>query len=340
MPYKRIAVMGAGSMGTLLGACLTRAGRPVDLIDVDRGHVDALNAGGATVQGTMNFNVPVHALMPREMEGTYDLAFLLVKQTQNKLAFEQLKNHLHKKSIVCTLQNGIPEPAVAAAFGKRRTLGCAVTWAATLVGPGVVECTAEREKWSSIIGNLNGRITEEIREVQEILSIMCPTEFMDNLMGTRWSKLLVNCSFSGMSAALGCTFGDILENEKALKCAQYIARECIRVTEAQGYEMIPMAHGKSFKSLMDFKTEDDRPVTAWIYHELWGSAKSGKASMLQDLEKGLKSEIDAINGILSKMGRRFGIATPVNDKVIEVVKGIEKKLLKPCIENLKMFEEF
>lgn len=307
MPYKRIAVMGAGSMGTLLGACLTRAGRPVDLIDVDRLHVDALNAGGATVQGTMNFNVPVHALTPQEMEGVYDLVFLLVKQTQNKLAFEQLKHHLHKNGIVCTLQNGIPEPAVAAAFGKRRTLGCAVTWAATLVGPGVVESTAEREKWSSLIGSLNNRITEQIKDVQEILSLMCPINFKEDLMGIRWSKLLINCSFSGISAALGCTFGEILENEKAFKYAQYIARECIRVSEVQGYEMVPMAEGKDFKALMDFETEADRPATAWIYHELWGSVKSGKSSMLQDLEKGLRSEIDAINGLLSRTGRMFEV---------------------------------
>ncbi|MBN1625087.1 MAG: 2-dehydropantoate 2-reductase [Deltaproteobacteria bacterium] len=339
MYFNRIAVMGAGSMGTLLGACLTRAGRPVDLIDIDSQHVDALNAGGATVRGTMNFNVPVHALIPEEMEGVYDLVFLLVKQTNNRSAFEQLKPHLHKKGIVCTLQNGIPEPVVAAAFGKRRTLGCAVTWAAILVGPGVVECTAERERWSSLIGSLNNRFTEKIREVQEILSLVCPTEFIDNLMGIRWSKLLINCSFSGICAALGCTFGEILENEKAFKYAQYIARECIRVSEVQGYEMVPMADGKNFKALMDFEREEDRPATARIYHELWGSVKSGKASMLQDLEKGRRSEIDAINGLLSRTGRRFGVPTPVNDRVVKIVKAIEKKRLNPCIENLEIFKE-
>jgi len=298
-----------------------------------------LNARGATVKGTVSFNVPVHALTPREMEGKYDLVFLLVKQTHNKTAFEQLKPHLHEKGMVCTLQNGIPEYAVAGAFGKRRTLGCAVTWAATFLAPGTVESTAKREKWSSIIGSLNGRITGQTKEAQEILSVMCPTEFMDDLMGIRWSKLLINCSFSGMSAALGCTFGEILENERAFKYVQYIARECIRVTEAQGYEMVPMAYGKSFKSLMDFNTEEDRHSTAWIYHELWGSVKSGKASMLRDLELGIKSEIEYINGILSKTGRKFGISTPANDRVVEIVKGIEKGLFTPCIENLNMFTE-
>lgn len=326
-------------MGTLLCACLTKAGKPIDAIDVNREHVDALNRRGAMVTGTVNIHVPVRALTPEQMESKYDLIFLLIKQTHNESVFVQLKPHLHKKSIICTLQNGIPEPAVAEAFGEERTMGCAVTWAATYLGPGKTQATAKKEKWTSIMGTLSGKITEEAEEVRKILSLMCPTEFIDNLMGIRWSKLLVNCSFSGMSAALGCTFGEILENEKALKCAQYIARECIRVTEAQGYEMVPMAHGKTFKTLMDFETDEERLNTAGIYRELWGAARFAKASMLQDLEMGRKSEIDAINGILSKMGRKFGISTPINDKVVEIVKGIEDGRYAPSLDNLTMFTE-
>jgi 2-dehydropantoate 2-reductase len=323
-----------------LCACLNKAGKPVDAIDVNREHVDELNRSGATVTGTVNMNVPVNAITPDQMEGEYDLVFLLVKQTYNESAFAQVKPHIHERSMICTLQNGIPEPAVAEAFGENRTLGCAVTWAATFLGLGRTQSTAKREKWSSIMGNLSGKFTKEAKEVKDILSLMCPTEFMENLMAIRWGKLLVNCSFSGMSAALGCTFGVILENEKALKCAQYIARECIRVTEVQGYEMVPMAHGKSFKALMDFNTDEERIKTAGIYHELWGATASGKASMLQDLEAGRRTEIDAINGILCKKGRAFGIPTPVNDRVVEIVKGIEAGRYKPVMANLDMFTEF
>ena len=326
-------------MGTLFCACLAKAGQPIDAIDVNREHVDALNRRGAMVTGTVTLNVPVHALTPEEMEGEYDLIFLLIKQTYNTSAFAHLRPHLHNKSVLCTLQNGIPEPVVAEAFGEERTLGCAVTWAATFLGPGKTRATAEKEQWSSTMGTLSGKLTEEAEEVRKILSLMCPTEFIDNLMGIRWSKLLINCSFSGMSAALGCTFGEILENEKALKCAQYIARECIRVTEVQGYEMVPMAHGKTFKTLMDFQTDEERLNTVGIYRELWGAARSAKASMLQDLEMGRQSEIDAINGLLSQKGREFGVPTPVNDTVVEIVKGIEDGQYKPAIDNLSMFTE-
>ena len=338
MQYERIAVMGAGSMGTLLGACLTRAGLPVDLIDVNREHVNALNADGATITGTVAFNVPVAALTPDAMKGRYDLVFLLVKQTHNETAFAQLGPHLHDKSVVCTLQNGVPEPAVAAALGEKRTLGCAVTWGATFSAPGVAESTTAREKWHSALGTMDGTITERAAEVQNILSLMCATALVDDLMGIRWSKLLVNCAFSGMSAALGCTFGQVLASEKALRCAQHIARECIRVAEAQRIRLAPLSPGEDFKALMDFDTEEERVATSWIYHELWGAASSGKASMLQDLEKGRKSEIEFINGLLSDTGREHGVPTPVNDTVVEVVEGIEDGRYIPVMENLDLFD--
>lgn len=327
-------------MGTLLGACLTRAGLRVDLIDANREHVNALNAEGATIAGTVAFNVPVAALTPDAMDGWYDLVFLLVKQTHNQAAFSQLGPHVHDRSVVCTLQNGIPEPAVAAAFGEKRTLGCAVTWGATFLAPGVTESTTAREKWHSALGTMDGTVTERAREVQSILSCMCDTTLVDNLTGIRWSKLLVNCAFSGMSAALGCTFGQILASEEALKCAQHIARECIRVAGAQGIRLVPLSPGEDFKALMDFDTEEERVATSWIYHELWGAASSGKASMLQDLENGRKSEIEFINGLLSDKGQEYGVPTPVSDTVVDVVRGIESGRYRPSMENLELFNRF
>lgn len=324
-------------MGTMLGAGLTQAGLPSDLIDVNRGHVDALNAAGASVVGTVSWKVPVRAYTPDEMRGEYDLVFLLVKQTHNQTAFAEVKPHLHERSVVCTLQNGVPEPAVAEAFGADRTVGGAVTWAATFLAPGVVESTAAPEKWRAVIGTLDGRIADAARSVREVLSAMCPAELVGNFIGVRWSKLLVNASFSGMSAALGCTFGEVLDNEKAFRCAQHIARECMRVAAAQGIRLAEIWPGVDFKATMDFDTEQERLATRGVYRHLWGAVRSGKASMLQDIENGRKSEIDFINGLLSDTGRRCQIPTPVSDTVVKVVKGIEAGKYPLGFANLELF---
>jgi 2-dehydropantoate 2-reductase len=141
-----------------------------------------------------------------------------------------------------------------------------------------------------------------------------------------------------MSTALGCTFGDVLDNAKAFKCAQYIARECIRVAGAQGIEMAQLEPGLDFKASMDFDSEDERLATGGIYRQLWGSARAGKASMLQDIENGRKSEIDFINGVVSETGRRCHVPTPVNDTVVRVVKDIEAGRATARMQNLDLFE--
>lgn len=337
MPHLRIALMGAGSMGTMLGAGLARAGVPVDLVDVNREHVNALSTGGATAVGTVTWNVPVRALTPDQMSGVYDLVFLLVKQTHNDTAFAQLGPHLHERSVVCTLQNGIPEPAVSAVFGADRTLGAAVTWAGTYLAPGIVESTASPGKWRAVLGTVDGSIAGTAKSVQKILSAMCPTELVDNLVGVRWSKLLVDASFSGMSAALGCTFGEILDNDKAFRCAQHIARECIRVAAAQRISLVEIWPGVDFEQSMEFDTEEGRLATCDTYRRLWGAVRSGKASMLQDIEKGRRSEIDFINGVLGDAGRRHGVSTPASDTVVRVVKGIEQGKYKLAFDNLDLF---
>lgn len=335
---ERIAIVGAGAMGTLLGACLNSAGVKADLVDVNQKHIDAMNTNGARVVGKVNMTVPVTALSPDMMDGVYDVVFLLIKQTYNEASFPQLAPHLGGNSVVVTMQNGIPEKAVAEAFGEERTMGCAVTWAATMEGPGVTISTNDREMWNSNLGRLDGKITERGKRIQAILSNMCHTELSDNLAGIRWSKLIINSSFSGMSAALGYTFGQVLDDPEALYCAQKIARECIRVSRALGVSLHPIGEDGRLDALMDFDTEEERIATFRIYKRLFGTCYDGKASMLQDLERGMRTEICGINGVLSDYGKTVGVPTPFCDTVVEIVKEAERNKAVPTRAELARFK--
>ena len=124
----RIAIYGAGSLGTVLGAYLAKAGIAADLIARNRAHVDALNRDGANITGTVDFIQPVRAFTPDQLEGCYDLVFFLVKQTGTQEALTQLKPHLSPDSIVCTLQNGLPEAVLEDALGADHVVGCTVEW--------------------------------------------------------------------------------------------------------------------------------------------------------------------------------------------------------------------
>jgi 2-dehydropantoate 2-reductase len=166
---------------------------------------------------------------------------------------------------------------------------------------------------------------------------MCPTIILDNLMGIRWAKLLSNATFSGMSAALGCTFGEVLDNEQSLLCVKYIANECINVAKAANIKMEPM-QGFDLGKLLGFTTKAERDATSAVYPKMWEPHRALKASMLQDLEKGRKCEIGAINGAVCAMGDKVGVDTPVNDQVVEIVSSIEKGDRKLSFDNLKLFK--
>ena len=137
----KVAILGCGAMGTVLGAYMTKNGCDVEMIDSYQAHVDALNEKGAHIVGTVDFTVPVKAVTPEQMEGIYDIVFLFTKQTANDVVLPNLLPHLGPDSTVCTLQNGVPEPYVASYVGESRTVGGTVLWGATFMEPGVSELT-------------------------------------------------------------------------------------------------------------------------------------------------------------------------------------------------------
>lgn len=334
---KRLAIMGVGSLGTILGAYITQSGRKIDLIDVNKEHVDALNKDGAKVIGHKEMVVPVVAMTPDQMEGIYDIVFYMPKQTFNKAAFEQLRPHLDENSIVCTLQNGIPEVEVAEAFGENRTMGTPVGWGATWIGPGVSKLTTEIQDMFFTLGTVSGEITPEVYEIKEILSVMCPVEVSTNLMGLRWAKLYLNATLSGMSTVIGGTFGDVMANEHSMDIALKIGKECIEVARASGVKMEP-SHGFDFEGEMYYTDEESRQKSIKAYKAFAAPHRDLEASMLQDLKKGRKCEIDAINGVICTVGRKFNVPTPVNDKVVEIVKRIQNGELQYEFLNVDQFQ--
>jgi len=119
---KRYAIYGAGSLGTVLGAYITKNGGKIDLINRNKEHVEALRKNGAVINGTVNMSVPVSALTPDEMSGQYDVIILLTKQLLNKAVVTFLREYLADDGVIVTLQNGLPEPGIAEIVGPERTM--------------------------------------------------------------------------------------------------------------------------------------------------------------------------------------------------------------------------
>ena len=148
----KYAIYGAGSLGIVLGAYLAKAGVDIELVNRNKQHVEALLSKGARVKGKANFRVPVKAVFPNEMEGKYDIIFLMTKQLYNDKVVKDLKQFLADDGVIVTLQNGIPEPGIAEIIGSEHTIGCVVEWGATLSAPGESTLTSEPDSLSFQMG--------------------------------------------------------------------------------------------------------------------------------------------------------------------------------------------
>lgn len=334
----RVAIYGAGSLGTILGAYITKNGGSVEFINRNKAHVEALKKGGAQVVGTVNFTQEVMAYTPEEMSGVYDIIFLMTKQQQNEQVVSSIKPFLADDGVIVTLQNGIPELLIGDIVGEQRVLGCTVAWGATMKESGVCELTSSPDSLSFSLGSLSQQPNGHIDDVKRVLELMGKVELDTNFIGSRWSKLLINSAFSGMSAVLGCTFGEAAADKGARRVVQALIKECIDVCAAAGIRIEPV-QGKDIVKLLDYKSCIKKAFSFFIIPIAIRKHALLKASMLQDLEKGKKTEVDAINGVVSEYGRRVGVPTPMNDKVVAIVHDIEDGKLNPCFDNMKFFNK-
>lgn len=334
----KYAIYGAGSLGTVLGAYLTKNGVNIELVNRNKAHTEALKKNGATIKGTVEMNVPVKAITPDEMEGKYDVIFLLTKQLFNKDVVNFLKPFLSDNGVIVTLQNGIPEPGIADIVGNNHTMGCTVEWGATLAEPGVSILTSEPDSLSFHMGKMEGITDEQYNLVKSLLEKMCPVHTEDNLLGARWSKLLINATFSGLGTVVGGTFGSVSEDKEVRKIAIKCMKECIDVGRASGVTFAPV-QGKDITKLFYYTNPIKKAFGLFLMPIAMKKHRLLEPSMLQDLKKGKPCEIDAINGVVYEWGKKLNIPTPVNDRIVEVVKKEQSKQLPLDRSNINLFKD-
>jgi 2-dehydropantoate 2-reductase len=335
----KVAIYGAGAMGTVLGAYITKAGFEIDLINRNKLHVKGLKEQGAQIIGKTHFTIPVKAYLPEEMEDYYDIILLMTKQRHNKEIVQFLKPHLSDKGIICTMQNGIPEPLVAEIIGKDKTVGCTMSWGASFIGEGKAELTSDatRETLTFSIGKY-GNVNHTIFDyIVKLLNTMGDVKVEENFIGARWSKLLINAAFSGLSVVLDATFGEISKNRTSRKIALGIIKECIDVAHAAGITIEPL-QGHDVKKLMDYNSWIKKQLSLFILPIAMKKHKNIRSSMLRDLAKARKTEIDAINGIVCAYGDKYGINTVLNDQIVTIVHQIEVNELKSSWENITLIK--
>ncbi len=338
MNKTRCAIYGAGSLGTVLGAYMTKAGADVELVNRNAAHVKALNEKGARIIGTVDLTVPVKAITPAQMSGQYEVILLMTKQLHNPEVVTMLKDYLTSDGVIVTLQNGLPEPGIAEIVGADHTMGCVVEWGAALTEPGVCTLTSDPDSLSFHMGKMEGITDAQFAKVKALLELMCPVHEEENLIGARWSKLLINATFSGLGTVVGGVFGDVSENKAAQKVAVRCMKECIDVGHAAGATFAPV-QGKNITALFYYKGALKRAFATFLLPIAMKKHRNIEPSMLQDLKNGKPCEVDAINGIVCDFGRKCGVKTPINDRIVEIIKACQSGERKPAPENIRLFDD-
>jgi 2-dehydropantoate 2-reductase len=320
---KRIGIFGAGAIGSVVGGLLTRAGHDVTLIDQWPEHVEAMKKVGLRLSGTCGEHVvPVKALHLHEAQSLtapFDAVFIAVKSYDTEWATHLGVSYLKKPDgVVVDFQNGINDERVAAIAGKERTLGCVITISAGMYESG----HAMRTDSGTVgfkIGEHDGRETERARELASLMNAVAPTKVTTNLWGERWSKLAVNCMVNPLAGLSGLGSAEVRMEPVPRRIALHVAAEVITVGRACGYEVEPIYSiaAQRFVDAAAGKGVDD------VERDMSADARSrigGRPSMLQDVMKKRRTEVEYLNGYVVDQGQRVGITTPFNAAIVEAIR--------------------
>ncbi len=345
----RIGIIGAGAVGSYVGGYLSRDGHDVTLIDPWPAHVDAMNEHGVRLEGMSEeecFTAQVSAMHLTDVQslarrGALDLVFICMKSYDTEWATHLIKDYLSSNAFVVSLQNCINEDTIARVVGWGRTVGCiAAKISVELTGPAsVVRGVSKTAGGPPVfrVGEVHGRITPRIEQVAEMLSSVDGAIATSNLWGERWTKLVANAMRNGICAASGMTANECDREPITRQLAIAVAGEAVRVGQAQGYD-VETINGRPANDWVQALNGDSALIAA-MEHEMEAStvkrSDSFIPSMAQDVNKGRRTEIEHINGVVVNKGLAVGIASPSNQRVLEAVQRVERGERTPALSNLQ-----
>ena len=347
----RIAVLGVGGIGGAIGAYLTREGHDVTLIDQWAAHMEAIKADGLTLtDANQEFTVAAKALQLSDVSSLrprFDIVFLSVKSYDTLWMTHFIAPYLTPSGFILPAMNGLNDETVASVVSYPRTVGCVTTISAGVYEPGHVVRTDPTTAHAFSVGELSGIITPRVEAVVEALQVMGPSEATQNIWGARWSKMIWNCMGNALAGLMGPTATALDDDQRDLFGLVRVATgaEAARVALALGIAFSPsdritppaLAAVRSRKEaqvliLQLARVNDQRRLTSEQAHHI---GTPGRPSLLQDVIKGRRTEVDYLNGKIVKEGERLGVPTPVNSAIVELMRELESGQVRPGVANLQ-----
>src|SRR5665213_306879 len=339
---REIVIVGAGAVGSYAGAHMVQAGEDVTFIDPWPPHVEYMRQHGLRVTHAMKepeFTVPVRALHVTDAqalakEKSVDIAFVCMKSYDTAWATMLIRQYLAPDGYVVSLQNCMNEETIAGIVGWGKTLGCiASSITVNLPEPGHVHRGAAKHGAAHTVfrvGEVHGRITQRAEEVCRLVAHADSAKVTNNLWGERWSKLVANAMQNGLSACTGLPGGEVLQNDPLRHFSARLGSEAIRVGQAQGYQLEEILHlpPETIARAGEGDETATRACDEQRFKDSGRTAAGQRPSMGQDMQKGRRTEIEFLNGLIVREGEKIGIACRANAALTDIVTRVERGELK------------
>lgn len=310
----KIGVMGTGGVGGYFGGFLARAG--MDIHFVARGkHLEALQEEGLeVVTNNDNFRVRIHATSEPEEIGPVDLLLFCVKSHDTEKAARFVSPMVEADTSILTLQNGIDNAEkLAQVFGEEKILPGTVFIESTIASPGVIAHTGNPGK--IIFGEFSGERTQRVQRILETFHRAgIDAEVSDNIQKVLWAKFLFICGVHGVSTLGRAALGLILDCPKTREVLEGTMKEVFELSKKCGI------------GLPDNAVEEALAL-AYSYNRKF------KCSMLRDLEWHRKTEVEALNGMVVRLGKAHGVPVPYNNMIYAIMHLENKKIENPVWAN-------
>ena len=306
----KIAVVGAGAMGSLFGALLAESGADVCLVDVWQEHVKEINTNGLSVEsGGQSRSVSLNATADPQAVAGAQLVIVFVKSTATAAATATAAGLADTNGSILTLQNGMGNAeTLAAAIHPGQIVVGTTSHGATLLGPG---CIRHAGSGPTVIGpwargSSGNQRAEEIAALFSAASIT--TDVVADVLPVLWAKLIVNVGINAITALTGIKNGQLVDLDVTSDLSRAAVEEAVAVARAQS---IPVREDAVSHVL-----------------EIAGATAANRSSMGQDVDKKRATEIDAINGYVVRAAERIGVSAPVNKTLTALIKTLQYHYLK------------
>ena len=302
----KIAVIGAGAMGSIYASFLAQSNNDVLAIDLWEDHINAINTNGLRVSGFSGDKTVKNIKVSKDINDAkgYGLFIIATKAAGVGPVASKLSKIVSKDSIILTIQNGLGAGERIASFmpSENILLGVAQGFGASMIGPG----HAHHNNMSMIrIGEMNGGITQRL---ENLVQVWCDAGFnaksFEDIEQLIWEKFVCNVAWSGSCSIFKKTLGQVMENEDMFNIAKGCALEARKMGDLRKVNF-------TFDDTVDYITEFGKKLL------------NSKPSMLQDVEAQRLSEIDAINGMVVTLGKEHNVETPYNSAVSSIIKAQE-----------------